>query len=84
MMKNYDQWVKINHNPNWLYILDNPYKISIIGGSWSGKTNVLLNLIENQRPDIDKIYLFKSKYQLLIYGREKVGIKKLKKSKSIY
>ena len=84
MMKNYDQWVKINHNPNWLYILDNPYKISIIGDSWSGKTNVLLNLIENQRPDVDKIYLFKSKYQLLIYGREKVGIKKLKKSKSIY
>ena len=84
MMKNYDQSVKINHNPNWLYIPDNPYKILIIGGSWSGKTNVLLNLIKNQRPDIDKIYLFKSKYQLLIYGREKVGIKKLKKSKSIY
>ena len=84
MMKNYDQSVKINYNPNWLYILDNPYKILIIGGSWSGKTNVLLNLIKTQRPDIDKIYLFKSKYQLLIYGREKVGIKKLKKSKSIY
>ena len=58
MMKNYDQSVKINHNPNWLYILDNPYKILIIGGSWSGKTNVLLNLIKNQRPDIDKIYLY--------------------------
>ena len=29
----------------------------IIGGSGSGKTNLLLNLIENQ-PDIDKIYLY--------------------------
>ena len=42
----------------------------------SGKTNVLLNLIKNQRPDIDKIYLyvkdlFKSKYQLLVNRREK-------------
>ena len=35
-----------------------------------------------QRPDIDKMYLyvkdpFELKYQLLINGREKVGIKKL-------
>ena len=49
------------------------------GGSGSGKTNVLLNLIKHQRPDFDKIYLyikdpFRSKYQLLINGREKVGI----------
>ena len=29
----------------------------IVGGSGSGKTNVLLNLIGNQ-PDIDKIYLY--------------------------
>ena len=40
---------------------------------------MVLNLIKHQRPDIDKIYLFvkdsfKSKYQLLINGREKVGI----------
>ena len=44
---------------------------------------MLLNLIKNQRPYIDKIYLtvedpFESKYQLLINRREKVGIKKLK------
>ena len=44
----------------------------------SGKTNVLLNLIENQ-PDIDKIYLYakdpyEAKYQYLINIREKVGI----------
>ena len=74
MMKNYDQSVEINHNPNWSYILDHPYRILIIGGS------ELLNLIKHQRPDIDKRYLyvkdpFESKYQLLINGREKVGIK---------
>ena len=44
---------------------------------------MLLNLTKHQQPDIDKIYLyfenlFKSKYQLLINGREKVGIEILK------
>ena len=39
------------------HIPDHPYRILIIGGSGSGKTNALLNLINNQ-PDIDKIYLF--------------------------
>ena len=39
----------------------------MIGGSGSGKTNSLFNLI-NQQPDIDKIYLYakdlhKAKYQ---------------------
>ena len=33
------------HNPNWPYIPDNPYRTLIIGGSGSGKTNALLNLI---------------------------------------
>ena len=66
-MKNYDQSVEINHNPNWPYIPDHPYRILIIGGLGSGKTNVLLNLIKHERPDIDKIYLyvkdpFESKY----------------------
>ena len=81
MIKNYDQSVEINHNPNWTYILDHPYRILIIGASGSGKTNVLLNSIKNQRPNIYKIYLyvkdpFESMYQMLINGREKVGIKK--------
>ena len=40
-MKNYDQSVEINHYPNWSYILDHPYRILIIGGSGSGKTNAL-------------------------------------------
>ena len=53
------------------------YRILIIGGSGSGKTNALLNLIENQ-PDIDKIYLYvkdlcETKYPYLINIRESVG-----------
>ena len=48
---------------------------------------MLLNLIKYQQPDIAKIYLyvkdpFESKYQLLINGREKVGIKLLKTPKA--
>ena len=71
MMKNYGQSVKINHNPNWPYIPDHPYRIVIIGGLGSDKTNVLFNFLKNQRPDIDKIYVyvkdpFESKYQFLI------------------
>ena len=47
---------------------------------------MLLNLIKHQRPDIDKICLnvkdpFESKYQLLINGKEKLGIKALKYTK---
>ena len=58
MMKNYDQSVEINHNSNWPYISDHPHRILIIGGSGSGKTNVLVNLRKNQWPDTDKIYLY--------------------------
>ena len=86
MMNRYDQSVEINHNPNLPYIPDHPYRILIIGGSGSGKTNVLLILIKQQRLDIDKIYLYikdplQSK-QLLINGREKVGIESLKNPKA--
>ena len=54
------------------------FQILIIGGSGSGKTNVLLNLIESQ-PDNDKIYFYakdpyEAKYQYLINKREGVGI----------
>ena len=68
---------KIEHNSKWPYIPD-PYRILIIGGSGSGKTNALLNLINNQ-PDIDKIYLYakdpyETKYQYLINKHEKVGL----------
>ena len=59
-MINFDEYTKENKkegNLNWPYILDHPYRILIIGGSGTGKTNALLNLINNQ-PDIDKIYLY--------------------------
>ena len=80
-MINFDDYAhenKIEHNLNWPYIPDHPYRILIIGDSGSGKTNALLNLINNQ-PDIDKIYLYakdpyETKYQYLINKREKVGL----------
>ena len=74
------------HNENWPYILDHPYRILIIGGSGSGKTNTLLNLINEQR-EIDKIYLYakdlsESKYEELIKNCENAGIKLLNDSKA--
>ena len=72
---------KTEHNLKWLYIPDHPYKILIIGGSGSGKTNALLNLMNNQL-DNNKIYLyakdpFEAKYQYLISKREKGRFKSL-------
>ena len=58
IMKNYDESFDIYHNLNWLYIPEHPYRILIIGGSGSDKTNMLLILLKNQGPDIDKIYLY--------------------------
>ena len=37
------------HNEKWPYIPDHPYRILIIGGSGSGKTNALINLINEQK-----------------------------------
>ena len=61
----------------------------IIGGSGSGKTNALLNLIKEPNSDslIDKIYVYtkdlnKPKNQFLIQKRDDVGIKDLKHSKA--
>ena len=61
------------------------YTELIVGGSGSGKTNALLNLINNQ-PDIDKTYLYakdpyEAKYQYLINKRKKVGLDHFKDSK---
>ena len=79
-MINFDNYTndnKTEHNSNWPCSL-NPYRILIIGGSGSGKTNVSLNLINNQL-DIDNIHLYvkdpyEAKYQYLINKREKVGL----------
>ena len=61
----------------------------IIGGSGSGKANLLLNLIKEQDSDnrIDKIYLYAKdlhdpKYKFLIKKREDVGIKYLNDPKA--
>ena len=59
-MINVDNYVienKTKHNKDWPYIPDHPCRILIIWGSESGKTNLLLNLIENE-PDIYNIYLY--------------------------
>ena len=88
-MINFDDYVsenKTEHVKNWPYTSDHPYRIFKIGGSGSGKTNALLNLIENQ-PDIDKIYFYakdpyEAKYQYLINIREKVGLKRINDSKA--
>ena len=80
-MINFDDYTnenKTEHNKNWPYTPDHPYRILITGSTGSGKTNALLNLIENQS-DIDKIYLYanypyEAKYRYLINIREKVGI----------
>ena len=69
-MIDFDDYANENrteHNKNWSYVPDHPYRILIIEGTGSAKTNLLLNLIENQ-PDINEIYLYakdpyESKYQ---------------------
>ena len=83
-MINLDSITNENHkelNEKWPYIPNHPYRILITGGSGSGKTNVLINLI-NEQHDIDKIYLYakdlsEPKYEYLIKKREDAGIKHL-------
>ena len=67
------------HNEKCPFIPDHPYRIIIIGGSGSGKTNALINLI-NKQNDFDKIYLYakdlsEPNYKYLIKKREDLGIK---------
>ena len=83
---NYTNENKTEHNPKWRYIPDHPYRILLVGGSGSEKTNALLNLMNNQ-PDIGKIYLYakdlyEAKYQYLINKREKLGLDHLKDPKA--
>ena len=71
-MINYDDVTKENteeSNPNWPQIPNPPYKILTIGGSESGKTNLLFNLI-NKEPDLDKFHIYakdpyEAKYRFL-------------------
>ena len=75
-------WKKTKeHNPNWPEIPDYPYRILVVEGSRSGKTNSLFNVI-SQQADIDKIYLYakdpyEAKYQFLTNKRESKGSKHL-------
>ena len=68
-------------NEKWSFIPGHPNIILLIGGSGSGKTNALLNLI-SQQDDIDKIYLYAKdlselEYELLIKKCEDAGTKHL-------
>ena len=68
-MINFDDYTNeniIEHNSKWPYIPDHPYRILIIGGSGSGKTNALLNLYAKDP--------YEAKCQYLINKREKVGL----------
>ena len=50
-MINFDDFTnenKTEHNSNWPYIPDHPYRILIVGCSGSGKINASLNLINDQ------------------------------------
>ena len=86
-MINFDDVVKENikeHNPNWLQIPNHSYRVLIVGGSESEKTNSLSNLI-NQQPEIDKISFkdpYEAKYQFLINKRESTGLKNFNDSKA--
>ena len=88
-MINLDSIVNNNNeklNEKWSYIPDHPYKTLINGGSGSGKTNTLLNLINEQR-DMNKIYLYakdlsESKYEYLINNHENAGINHLNDSEA--
>ena len=88
-MINFDDYTnenKIEHNSKWPHIPDHLYRILIVGSSGSGKTNALLNLINNQ-PDIEEIYLYakdpyEAKYQYLINKGEEVGLDHFKDPKA--
>ena len=72
------------YNEKWPYIPNHPYRIIIIGRSGSGKTNALINLI-NEQNDIEKIYFYardlsEPKHEYLVKTREDAGIKHLDNS----
>ena len=83
-INNYVNESKIEHSEKSAYLHDHPYRIIIIGGSGSGKTNALINLI-NEQNDIDKIFLYardlsETKDKYLIKKHEDAAIKHLNNS----
>ena len=56
---NYTNENKTKHNLDWPYIPHHPYRILIIGGSESGKSNALLNLITTSQILIKYICMLK-------------------------
>ena len=73
-----------SRSPNLPQIPDHPYRISIIEGSGSGKTNSIFNQI-NQQPDIYTIYSYtKDPYEAKIFinKRENTGLKYFNYSKA--
>ena len=93
-MINYDNVTKENiknHYPNWPKISDHPYRILIIRGSGSGKTNALLNLMK-QQDDYDyiiivNIHLYvkdpnEQNINIIIKKREKNSLENLKDPKA--
>ena len=83
MTKNYDKSVEENHSPNWPYILDYTYRVLIIGGSESGKTNVLLKLedynLEEYNLENLEDYNPTKKMKVLIVFEEMIADKKANK-----
>ena len=69
------------HDEKWPFIPDHPYRVLIVGGSGSRKTNAVLNLI-NEQNDIDKMCFYardlsERKYEYLVKKRENAGLKYL-------
>ena len=80
-MSNFDYITKPDikeDNPNWSEISNHPYRIIIVGGSGSNKTNALLKVI-NHELDINNFFIYtkdlcKAKYRLIISKRECTGL----------
>ena len=90
-MINFDDVTKENikkPNLNWPQIHSHLYRVLIIGGSGSGKTNSLFNLISRESDVIDQIYLYakdpnEANYQLLTNRGKDAGLKYFNDSKGL-
>ena len=90
-MINFDDATKENikeRNPNWPQIHNHSYTVLMIGGSGSGETNWLFDLI-NLQPDNDKMYLpaknqFEAKIQFLINKPKSKNLNHCNESKAYF